>query len=198
MSYASAVPASRKRKKTGKSRKKPAQVSTRPEAGGVASVFAQLAAQRRDLDARRGSLASEAAESLVTELAALAPTSTDSELQDRLCLRVGPRLAAWGEAPVEDYVAPERFGEALVSAAVAAVAGSLADQPTSDGWRMPWRVLAAVIRVAPWSMREQAVTAVDQLRRLPAGQPHRAGRPGAMGAGRVRQPVRGRFGRVLA
>jgi hypothetical protein len=134
------------------------------------SIVENLAVHRRELDARRESLATDAADNLVAELVALAPSSTDSGLEDQLCGRIGPLLSGWEDGPVEDYVNPEKFVEALIHAAIAALRGSLDGQAAgAESWRAPWRVLTAVTRITPELRPDQIVATLNELRRLPGG-----------------------------
>lgn len=131
------------------------------------SILQNLATHRRELDARRESLATDAANKLVAELVALAPSSTDSGLEDQLCGRMGPLLREWADGAVEDHVHPEKFIEALVHAAIAALRGSLDGQAAGAE---SWRVLTAVTRITPELRPDQVAATLNELRRLPGGR----------------------------
>lgn len=104
----------------------------------------------------------------MAELAGWAPGRTDTDLEDELCRRIGARLWEWDDAPIEaDHVTPYRFGADLVPAAAEAVAAALSAQV--DGWREPWRVLAALARVVPESS-DGFPGLVRDLRRAPGGK----------------------------
>lgn len=172
------MPVSRKRKKTRKPKQSRAsnKPTTRYGTGGrqlpeAASVLADLATYRRDVDVRRESLGTDAATKLVEELMALAPSATDSGLEDQLCARMGPLLRAWEDGPVEDYVNPEKFIEALIHAAIAALRGSLDGQAAgAEGWRPAWQVLTAVTRITPELRPGEVAATLNELRRLPGGR----------------------------
>lgn len=182
--YALPMPVSRKRK-TRKSKKSSARATTPSRASNTlttwygigsdpvprgSSILESLTTHRRELDARRESLATDAANDLVTGLVALAPSSTGSDLEDELCGRMGPLLREWEDAPVEDHVNPEKFIETLIHAATAALRGSLEDQAAGEGWRAPWQVLTAVTRITPELRPDQVAATLNELRRLPGGR----------------------------
>ena len=136
----------------------------------LANALTGLAAYRRHVDARKASLAAVAAEALVAELVKLAPVPPDSDLEDDLCAHLGVRLREWADGPIDDRVGPNLFAEAAVTAAAAAVTAALDEVTTEpEGWRAPWRVLAATARIVPFPLSETAADAIEHLRDLPGG-----------------------------
>lgn len=210
------MPVSRRRKKARKSRKSPARATnpngwntpTRryvegvPLPPGASSILEAFAADRRELDARRESLATAAANDLVAEFVALAPSATDSGLEDRLCGRMGPILRAWADGPVQDYVNPETFIEELMHAAFAALRGSLDGQAAgADSWQAPWRVLTAITRITPELQPDQVAATLEELRRIPGGRELPSLPEGPVVAGQVlwtRDAYGSRFAAVAA
>lgn len=168
----------------------------------VATALANLATYRSQIDARRESLAGAAAEAVVAELVALAPTRTDADLEDDLCTRIGIRLREWDEASIEDHVAPNPFAEAIVAAAATSVRAALDRRDAEpDGWQGPWRVLAATARIVHYPLHETVTDAVNQLRDGPGRRvlpPTPAG-PAATGEVRwTRDAYGSRFGVTAA
>lgn len=164
---------SRKRKKS-RSSKRP----NRPAAGQRTSTplfspaeknaVARLLDDRARLEQRREAASAEAARALLAELAGWAPGRTDADVEDELCRRIGARLREWDDAPVEaDHVTPYQFGVDLVPAAAEAVGAAVS--AGADGWREPWRVLAALARVVPESA-DGFPELVRDLRRAPGGK----------------------------
>jgi hypothetical protein len=114
--------------------------------------------------------AAAAAEALVAGLVELAPDRSDCDLEDELCAQVGVRLREWEVAPIDEHVNPTCFAAAVLAAAAAAVGAALDELATEpDGWRAPWRVLAAVARIVPSPFSGSAVDAIAHLRELAGG-----------------------------
>jgi hypothetical protein len=167
------VPVSRKRKKARKSSRKP-RTEAYASSGGpddrqqeLAAAMAGFGEYRRQLDERRASLATAAAEPMIGELVGLAATRSDSDLEDELCVRIGRTLAALDDAPIDDHVGPNTFAEAVVDAAVKAVDTALAGP--ADSWTHAWRVLAVVAGVLNYPLSERALESIDELRVRPGG-----------------------------
>ncbi|HZM81948.1 MAG TPA: hypothetical protein VFC19_40025 [Candidatus Limnocylindrales bacterium] len=98
----------------------------------------------------------------------LAATRTDSDLEDELCARIGTTLAERdGDSPFDDYVGPNTFVEAVIEAAVNAVAAALAEE--ADRWTHAWRVLTTVAGIVNFPHSEQAASSVEDLRLRPGG-----------------------------
>jgi hypothetical protein len=167
------VPVSRKRKKNRRS--KPTGRSERPgpveqSRHELAGAFAGFAEYRRQLDQHRASIATAAAEPLVAELVALAPTVADFDLEDALCARLGVRLAELDDGPIDDHIGPNSLAEAVIAVAAAGVAVTLGE-PVGDSaaWHSPWRVLTAVSNIVSFPLSEIAADAIKDLRARPSG-----------------------------
>jgi hypothetical protein len=129
-----------------------------------------LAAYRRQVDARRASLAAAAADALVAELVTFAPGRSDSDLEGELCTQLGVRLGELADKPLEDHVGPNLLAEAIITAAAAAVRAALEELTTEpDGWRAPWRVLTAMAGIVPFPLSATAADVIEHLRDLPGG-----------------------------
>jgi hypothetical protein len=171
------VPVSRKRKKSRKSRSttRAGRLRVHPDPVDhpryeLEKALSGLDAYRRDLQARRASLAAAAAGPVVADLAGRAGSRSDPELEDELCARLGEWLAERKGQPVDDYVSPNVLAEAVVIAAAAAVRASLADVSTgSGGGRDSWRVLSSVSRIVHHPLVGKAAAEVEHLRGLPGG-----------------------------
>lgn len=175
-SYTSGVPVSRKRKPKKPKSSRVIRPRTTPAPGDQirqehASGLADLFAYRRDLDARRASLAAEAAQALVADLVGFAADRTYPDIEDELCARLGVRLGEWADAPIHDHVGPTLFAEAVITAAAAAVRVTLEGVAADpDGRQAAWQVLTAVARTVAFPLGGMAADAIDDLRCLPGGQ----------------------------
>lgn len=175
------MPVSKKRKKPTKSRPQsrttPRQgaASRSERAGGLldvlenrlGGVLPDLVEHRNRIRQRQDSLATEAAQVLVAGLIESAPKRTDPELEDDLCTRLGQRLLAFDELPLDDHVNPNQLAESVIEVAAEAVAQALTDEAPRDG---PWRVFAAAARIVPYPLSEAAAAATNQLRAQPGGR----------------------------
>ena len=174
VTYAAAVPVSRKRKKTRKSGQKP-----RPQAfswsGGLdvrqqeesIAAMAGFTADLRQLHEHRMSLALKTAEPMIAELVGIAASLSDSDLQDELCLRIGRTLSERDEnAPVDDYISPNTLAEAIIQAAANAVGNALA---ADTDWAHAWRVLTAAASTVNFPLSDQAESLIEALRVGPGG-----------------------------
>lgn len=176
MTYAIAVPVSRKRKKNRKSGPKPRpQAFSRP--GGLdvhryeesIAAMAGFTGHRRQLHEHRMSLALKTAQPMITELAGKATSLSDSDLQDELCLRIGWTLSEQDEdAPVDDYVSPNTLAEAIIQAAANAVGNAL--DAATDDWTNAWRVLIAAAGIVNFPLSDQAESLIEGLRVRPGGR----------------------------
>jgi hypothetical protein len=137
---------------------------------GWSTAVAGWAEYRRQADERRLSLARTAAEPMIADLAAIAMSLSDAELEDELCSRIGTSLAPLKgvDIPVDDYVSPNTFIQAVVEAAVNAVAAALAAE-TND-WTQAWRLLTAAASIVNYPYDGEALSSIDELRTRPGGQ----------------------------
>src|SRR5215475_8090924 len=173
------MPVSRKRKK--KPRK--SRASTRlptgtaqsdsaawPAAAEIGNVLSALVAKRQEHEAYRTSLVEETADALVAELVEAAAGGSDSELEDRLCQRLGARMRELAEGSFEDHVGPDEVVKAAVTAAGAAVEDALGELDTEpEGWRAPWRVLTTLARTLPHPLGHTAADEIEDLYTDPGG-----------------------------
>jgi hypothetical protein len=137
----------------------------------AADALADLAAYRHRMDERKAFLATEAAEALVAELVEFSTARSDSDLEDELCVRLGARLQKSEEGPLGDDVSPHALAEATITSAVTAVRAALEELTTEpDGWRAPWRVLAAAARIVPFPLSGMAADMIAHLRVRPGGR----------------------------
>lgn len=84
-----------------------------------------------------------------------------------MCTRLGVLLHEGENGPIEAYVDPDPFAEAMITAAAAAVSGRLDAGPA--GWQAALQVLIAVARIVPHPLSGIATDAIAELRRLPDG-----------------------------
>ncbi|WP_433612650.1 hypothetical protein ACQP2P_01915 [Dactylosporangium sp. CA-139114] len=112
------MPVSRKRKKKSQSGGRSSRQSMVSPRGGSAGagVFGELFEYRRKLAEHRTALAGDAARALIDALIASAPTRSDDDLEDDLCIRFGAAMAHFERGSVEDIVNPEDFVGAVLSA----------------------------------------------------------------------------------
>jgi len=107
------------------------------------------------------------AAALIAGLVAIAPTLSDTDLEDELCVRFGPALWAADNGPVEDQADPALFGTATVAAvieaATAATATGVPNAATVDP-TAAWRVLAALARIVPEPLSRTAIDSMRELR----------------------------------
>ncbi len=176
MTYAVAVPVSRKRKKTRKSGQKP-RPQTFSWSGGLdvrqqeesIAAMAGFTGYRRQLHEHRMSLALKTAEPMIAELVGIAASLSDSDLQDELCLRIGRTLSERDDdAPVDDYISPDTLAEAIIQAAANAVGNALAAD--TDDWTHAWRVLIAAASIVNFPLSDQAESLIEGLRVRPGGR----------------------------
>jgi hypothetical protein len=143
ITYAAAVPTSRKRKpkksgKSGRSRK-PARV-TRPESGSApggplgggsdrrelaGTSWSALAAYGEQVVSERASRAAAGAEALVPAVVQAVAAHPDMIVEDELCVRMGAQLREWAQEPADKRVGPGLLAEATIRAAASAVATAL-------------------------------------------------------------------------
>ena len=133
----------------------------------LAAAMAGFGEFRRQMDERRASLATRAATPMIAELIELAATSTDSDIEDELCVRIGRTLTELDDAPIDDHVDPNTFADAVTDAAVQAVGTALTGEV--DGWTHAWRVLTAVTGILNYPPVERAIKSIEELRTQPGG-----------------------------
>ncbi|MEV6344041.1 hypothetical protein [Actinoplanes sp. NPDC051851] len=158
------MPVSRKRKKA----RKPAPAKR--VQNHIVSVPApqpalidELLTARSELDAGRRVAAAGPARDLVAGIAEFAPGRTGAEVEDELCVRLGPLLAEMeGRTGVEDYISADLFAEVLL--------GVVIEQATEG--TLGHAVLAAVAGIVPWTPR-----LVEVPPQFPGGENLLADRP---------------------
>jgi hypothetical protein len=130
-----------------------------------------LAAQGRYWGAHRASLAAVAAEQVVAELVDLPPDRPESDIEGDLCTRLGECLMGSENRPSDARFDSNALAEATVMTATAAVRAALDELTTEpDGWRAPWRVLAAAARVITFPSNATVDAVIGYLHGLPGGR----------------------------